>query len=98
MLRRIILGCLVLLLIGSASGYAQTQTPAPKKIKPVKIKPARIKQVKTSKPPKPANLTPSQKAMQKQIEKNNKIQKQAFQKQNKQQIKALKKAAKQARK
>lgn len=96
MLRRIILGFLLLTMIGSASGYAQTQTTAPKKIKPAKIK--KPKAPKAPKALKPARLTPGAKALKKANDKNNKLQRQAFEKQRKQQAKALKKATKQAKK
>jgi hypothetical protein len=104
MLRRIVLGCLVLILAGSGFGYAQTQVNPPKKVKPAKIKTTKVKKLKPPKPPKPTALTPSEKAIQKANDKNVKQQRKAFEDQNQQQAKqfkeqqkAVKKAVKQAK-
>jgi hypothetical protein len=104
MFRRVVLWCLVLVLAGSASSYAQTQINPPKKVKPAKIKTPKVKKLKPPMPPKPTALTPSEKAIQKTNEKNIQQQRKAFEKQNQQQAKqfkaqqkAAKKAVKQAK-
>lgn len=104
MFRRIVLACLVLMIAGGASAYGQTQSNPPKKVKPAKIKTPKVKKLKPSKPPKPATLTPSEKAFQKANDKNVRQQRKAFEKQNHQQArqfkgqqKAAKKAVKQAK-
>ena len=99
MFRRIILGCLVLILASSASGYAQTQINPPKKVKPAKIKKTpKLKTPKPPKPPKPTALTPSEKAIQTANNKNIKQQRKAFEKQNQQQAKQFKGQQKAAQK
>src|SRR5215471_323757 len=98
MFRRIVLGCLLLILAGSAFGYAQTQTNTPKKVKPAKIQMPKVKRLKPPKPPKPTALTPSEKAIQKANDKNVKQQRKAFEKQNQQQAKQFKEQQKAAKK
>jgi hypothetical protein len=104
MFRRIVLACLVLMIAGGASTYAQTHVNPPKKAKPAKIKTPKVKKLKPPKPPKPAALTPGEKAIQKANDKNVKQQRKAFEKQNqqrarqfRQQQKAANKAVKQAK-
>jgi hypothetical protein len=92
MFRRLVLGCLILMLLGEPAAYAQI-TRSSKVIKakpPKKIKAAKVK--KPPKPPKPAStkLTPDEKALKKANDKANRQQRKAFVKQNKQQTKQLK--------
>ncbi len=80
MLRLIVLACMVLILVGGGSVYAQTT-------KTVKVKPPKkVKVQKVKKPPKlPATaLTPDETAIRKANEKSIRERKKAFEKPRKQ--------------